>query len=88
MNKLFSKMKEAVCRGAKLVKECVGKIPALATTAVGGATLATSQAQAAIPAGVQTAIDDMILVGAAAFAAVVLVSLPFIAWAMVKKIRG
>lgn len=46
-----------------------------------------ASAQGAIPTAIADAIDSMELVGAAAFAALVVISLPFIAWGFVKRTK-
>lgn len=51
-------------------------------------TLSMTSVQAAVPAEVTTAIADVQATGTAVFAALIIVALPFIAWRLVRKIRG
>jgi len=51
-------------------------------------SLGAMSASAAVPAAITTAITDVETAGAAVFAALIVVSLPFILWKLIRKIRG
>lgn len=51
-------------------------------------SLGALNASAAVPAAITTAITDIETAGAAVFAALVVVALPFILFRLIRKIRG
>lgn len=70
----------------KLKNKYAALMAALAMLFVFGTN--TVLAQGAIPTAIADAIDSVELVGAAVFAALVVIALPFLAWKLVKRIRG